>query len=103
MKYGKKLKELRKAKDKTLKEVARSVGIGISTLHDYENDKCKNPRISVLEKLCKYYGVEFDIFLTEEKIVLNLSNYTTIGLKKAIENHIAEENKKYNIEEKKNK
>ncbi|MDI6522241.1 helix-turn-helix domain-containing protein [Leuconostoc suionicum] len=51
-----KLKEIRKLKNKTLKEVSDYFGIAVSTLNGYENNY-RQPKMDMLTKLADYYGV----------------------------------------------
>ncbi|MBD9365107.1 helix-turn-helix transcriptional regulator [Leuconostoc mesenteroides] len=54
-----KLKEIRKLKNKTLKEVSEYFGIAVSTLNGYENNY-RQPKMDMLNKLADYYGVSIN-------------------------------------------
>lgn len=59
---GEKLKQLRKVKNKTLKEVAKELGITLSAYSNYEQG-IREPSYDVLKKICKYYDVSADYLL----------------------------------------
>lgn len=98
-KFGETLKQLRKMHDLSLEQAARKIGIGKTTLWDYENDKYKNPSISVLKKICKYYGIDFESAYLEGKITLDISDYSPMGTRKAYALHIEEKENNYNKKE----
>lgn len=50
------LKELRKSKELTLKDIQEQTGIKRSTYSDYENGKTE-PKLAVWKQLSKFYGV----------------------------------------------
>lgn len=50
------LKEIRKLKNKTLKEVSDHFGIAVSTLNGYENNY-RQPKMEMFTNLADYYGV----------------------------------------------
>lgn len=56
------IKELRKEKEKTQKEVANALGISQSTYCDYENNNIE-PTASILLKIADYFGVSSDYLL----------------------------------------
>lgn len=56
---GERLKNLRKAKALTQKQIAERVGIAVSTLSGYELEE-KHPSYSTLKKLAQLYGVSTD-------------------------------------------
>lgn len=61
---GKKLRELRG--DRNGQSVADAIGISRSALAMYElGDRI--PRDEIKLKLCKYYGVDINIFFTDEQ------------------------------------
>jgi len=51
IKFGTKIKELRQAKDLTLKELSEKSGIGITYLSKIENNKTGIPAIETIKKL----------------------------------------------------
>ncbi len=59
---GTKLKNLRKAKGVTQKEVAFALGITLSAYSNYEQD-LREPSNQILIKLCKYFDVSADYLL----------------------------------------
>lgn len=57
------LRGLRAIKDESVEKVAIGSEVGRDTITRYENNLV-SPTIDNLEKLLKYYGVDFDIFFT---------------------------------------
>lgn len=57
-----KLRQLRKEKGKTLKEVASELGVSLSAYSNYEQGT-REPSYDVLKKLCEYYNVSADYLL----------------------------------------
>jgi transcriptional regulator with XRE-family HTH domain len=57
-----KLKQLRKEKGKTLKEVAQKIGISLSAYSNYEQG-IREPSYEILKKICAYYEVTADYLL----------------------------------------
>ena len=57
-----KLKELRKLKNVSQKEVASAIGITLSAYSNYEQG-IREPSNDILKKICKYYGVSADYML----------------------------------------
>ncbi|WP_432401042.1 helix-turn-helix domain-containing protein [Wukongibacter sp. M2B1] len=68
MSLGQRLKQLRKEKELTIREVAKLFSIGKSTLSDWENER-RNPNYDMIKKLAEFYGVTVDYLLgiTDEK------------------------------------
>ena len=58
-----KLVELRG--EKTQKEVSEALGITNMSLSHYENGR-RRPRVDMLYKIAKYYGVDMNIFFDNE-------------------------------------
>lgn len=56
------LKELRKEKEKSIREVAETIGISASALYYYETEQ-QEPTASVLIKLANYYDTSIDYLL----------------------------------------
>ena len=75
-----KLKELRKSKGISLKELGNVIGVAESTMSLYENGK-REPDYETLLKIAEYFGVTVDYLLRgkeeermpEELIILNRS------------------------------
>lgn len=57
-----KLRELRKEKGKTLKEVAGEIGVTLSAYSNYEQG-IRQPSYEILKKICDYYDVTSDYLL----------------------------------------
>ena len=67
MKLSEKLRLLREEKGKTQEDVKKELGIGITTLRNYENDKLdRMPNTYQLKQLKDYYGVTYEYLLDEE-------------------------------------
>jgi len=66
---GKRIKEIRKSKGMTAKEVVSSVGMGAPMYSRIENG-VNDPSLSSLEKIAKALGVKLsDIFNTDDELV----------------------------------
>lgn len=59
---NKKLKELRKEKGYSQKEVAKAIGITLSAYSNYEQG-IREPSYEILILLCKFYNVSADYLL----------------------------------------
>lgn len=57
-----KLKQLRKEKCKTLKEVAKEIGVSVSAYSNYEQG-IREPAYEILKRICMYYEVTADYLL----------------------------------------
>ncbi|MCR4436199.1 MAG: helix-turn-helix transcriptional regulator [Clostridiales bacterium] len=68
MKVGKKVKEIRKAFGKTLKELSELCGVSISYLSDIENER-KNPSLETLIKIARALDVNPLEFLDDVKVI----------------------------------
>lgn len=71
MHIGDKLRIARTAMGYTLDKVAAEIGIGQSSLSEFENDK-REPRFSQLSKLAELYRRPVEFFLSEETLVENV-------------------------------
>lgn len=61
-----KLKELRKEKGVSQKEVAKAIGITLSAYSNYEQGT-REPSYTILKNLCIYYNVSADFLLGLEE------------------------------------
>ena len=95
--FGEQLRRLRNAKGWSLRVAADKIGIGKSTLFDYENDEYKESPRETLKNICDVYGIDYDTAYTSKKVVLDISQYSEVGYKKAIQLHMIEMNKNINI------
>lgn len=59
----KKLKQLRAERNLTLKEVSEKIGITAGLLQHYEAGRCE-PRLKTLAKICDFFEVSADYFLS---------------------------------------
>ena len=67
MKLSEKLRLLRNEKGETQEDVSKNLGIGITTLRNYENDKLDRlPNTYQLKQLKDYYNVTYEYLLDEE-------------------------------------
>ena len=64
--FGEKLKELRKEKGLTQKQLAEQLGNAQSAIYYWETNK-QEPNISALKKLCQFFNVSSDYLLGLEK------------------------------------
>jgi transcriptional regulator with XRE-family HTH domain len=71
MNSGKKLKELRKSKGLTLKELSNHTNLSISFISDIEHNR-SNPSISTLKIICKALEIPIAYLLEDDKIPSNL-------------------------------
>jgi transcriptional regulator with XRE-family HTH domain len=61
-KFSDRLKEIRKTRNLTQKQVAEGIGISENQYQFYEYDK-REPTISSFERLCTYFNVSADYLL----------------------------------------
>lgn len=59
------LRELRRQKGVTLKEVSDAIGITLSAYSNYEQG-LREPSLQILKKICEYYEISADYFLELE-------------------------------------
>ncbi|WP_427340181.1 helix-turn-helix domain-containing protein [Caloranaerobacter sp. DY30410] len=73
MSLGSRLKELRKEKQLSIREVAKIFNIGKTTVSNYENDERK-PDYEMIKKFAEFYGVTTDYLLglTDERNIYKL-------------------------------
>lgn len=83
MNFGEKLKELRLMKGLTLETVANAIGIGVSTLSEYENNRY-DPSSSKMFKLLDFYNIEPFHFLKNGEEYLRITNYSEINKRKVL-------------------
>lgn len=93
MDFGKELRNLRKNKGLTLKEVATELKIGVSSLSDYENNNVDIP-MSKYILLMSFYNIEPINFLLCSEEYLRITNYSEVGKKRAYLLDKLESNKK---------
>lgn len=65
-KLGKRIKELRKANNMTIKELSNEAGVGQSTISEIETGIAKNPKSETLSKLAGALNVTVDSLLAEK-------------------------------------
>lgn len=62
MSFSSRLKELRIEKNTSQKQVAKDLGISITTISQYESDS-RFPNEDMLKRLCRYYQISSDYLL----------------------------------------
>lgn len=72
---GNRIRELRKSKGMSLREVARVAGISNSTLSDIENNKI-NPSIATLEKLSKALNIDIQLLFNNTEFKKEIDSFT---------------------------
>lgn len=65
MKLSQRLRESRKNKGLTLKDVSRRCDISVSYIAQLETDKAFRPKIELLYKLAAYYDICSDMLINE--------------------------------------
>lgn len=68
-----KIKELRKLKNLTQRELAKQIGITQPALSNYEDGR--NPEISILTKLADFFGVTVDYLIGREPKTKTIRSY----------------------------
>ena len=71
---GKKIRELRKAKNLTMSELANICKISQSYISDLENGNVKNPSITKMEKIAEALGVSLDELREHKKAMKSFAN-----------------------------
>ncbi|MEW4231644.1 helix-turn-helix domain-containing protein [Priestia megaterium] len=70
---GARIRELRKRKNMTLRELASELGIPFTTLGNYERGD-RSPDFATVLEIAKYFGVSMD-YLTKKDEVVNYDEY----------------------------
>ncbi|WP_113674534.1 helix-turn-helix domain-containing protein [Vallitalea guaymasensis] len=85
MKFKDRLVDLSKEKGVTLRKVAISIGIGVSTLSNYINSN-REPMSSIVILLADYFNVTTDYMLgiSDKRKQLELTDFTVEDLMKEI-------------------
>ena len=79
MKFSDKLRLLREEKNETINAAAKEIGIGVTTLRNYENvDMDRIPNSYELKKIKKHYGVSYE-YLLEDECENRRTNNLSIG------------------------
>ena len=86
---SKKIKDLRRQKGLTQKELASKIGIGVSTLGMYEINK-RTPDYDVLQKLASYFGVTTDYLIKPSTVCEDKSPYGLRPIPALSEQELAE-------------
>lgn len=60
--YGTRIRELRKEKNMTQKELAQKIGVDFRTVSFWETERFE-PNIGQIIKLCRLFGVESDYLI----------------------------------------
>jgi transcriptional regulator with XRE-family HTH domain len=64
---GEKLRALRSATGRTLKEVSDALGLADGHLAAIETGKIRNPRVAVVTALADYYGLNLGVLMNEHR------------------------------------
>jgi transcriptional regulator with XRE-family HTH domain len=67
MKLSQRLRESRKNKKLTLKDVSRRCGVSVAYLAQLETDKAFRPKLELLYKLAIYYDIQSDVLINEAR------------------------------------
>ena len=67
MKFGKKFREIRKSKGKSLREVEADTGITRGYLSRFERDLIPNASLSRMEELADYYNVDLQSIIAGDE------------------------------------
>ena len=67
-----KIKEYRKLKDLTCREVAEKIGVSLQAMQRYENEKAE-PNIANLIKLARLFGVSVDTLIGNDAEIVDLT------------------------------
>ena len=91
MNLGTKIKQLREQNKLSQYELSDILEISQTSLHNIESGNSKKIDFNLVDKMCKYFGVEFEYFLEYDKY----SNYekvekSNINCKKGIINNFPE-------------
>jgi len=65
MKFGEKLKELRKEKGLNQTELGNAIGVSLRTIISYETGKSYPKKREIYGKLADYFNIDINYFLTE--------------------------------------
>lgn len=65
MRLSQRLRDARKSKGLTLKDVSRRCNVSIAYIGQLETDKAFRPKIELLYKLAVYYDISSDLLINE--------------------------------------
>lgn len=88
IKIGKKLYDLRKSRNYSQEQVADSLTMSYSAYSRMENGRC-NTWVKKLDDICKFYEIEPEYLLKEDKTTNNIIEPTNcnIGFEKVVVNN----------------
>lgn len=96
MSIGKNLREIRRAKGFTMKELSNKSKVSQSYISDLENGKNNKPSIDILIKLANALEISEAILYRTEKNVYNLTDILSQSEGKSINNLTSEEKEMFN-------
>jgi len=67
MKFGEKLRDLRKEKNMTQTELAKEIGVSLRTIISYENNNSYPKKRDVYSKLATFFNIDINYLLTEDE------------------------------------
>lgn len=82
MNIGHKLRQIRKDRHLSVKEVSKNTGIPQSCIYDYETSRIEPPLKRYI-LLMEYYGIDADMFLLKNKEFIDITDYSIQGKTKA--------------------
>jgi len=87
MKFGDKLRDLRKEKGLTQTELGKKIGVSLRTIISYETGKSYPKKREIYSKLAKYFDIDINFLLTEDEIFITEAKekYGSHGAKQAAE------------------
>lgn len=87
MRFGEKLRDLRKGKDMTQTDLAKEIGVSLRTIISYENSNSYPKQREVYSKLSAFFNVDINYLLTEDEefITKAKTKYGNHGAKQAEE------------------
>jgi len=87
MKFGDKLRDLRKEKGLTQTELGKEIGVSLRTIISYETGKSYPKKREIYSKLAKYFNIDINFLLTEDEIFITEAKekYGSRGAKQAAE------------------
>lgn len=85
MRFGEKLRDLRKGKDMTQTDLAKEIGVSLRTIISYENSNSYPKKREVYSKLAAFFNIDINYLLTEDEefITKAKDKYGNRGAKQA--------------------
>ena len=74
MRFGEKLRDLRKGKGMTQTDLAKEIGVSLRTIISYENSNSYPKQREVYFKLAAFFNVDINYLLTEDEEFITKAN-----------------------------